>query len=142
MTSSIELPPDYEQPETPWARWAFRTIPQLHRRPDGTWQGKSPGDAFTVSARTRQEVSDKLRELAMQRTDRQAHDEQIFNRHLEKPITGILAMPIGTFIQLSKTEADSDIDEAFADAERYRQIGRNYTVADYMAKKSATRGKP
>jgi hypothetical protein len=130
-------PPDYDNPTGPWSRWAFRTIPQFEQRGD-QWVACQPGDEdFIVTAPTRDEAARKLREHSMARTDRYAHDEAIFARHLQDPIPGIYAMDIGVFNELRETESHESVNRAMEDAERYRQAGRVYTKADYFAGKAA-----
>jgi hypothetical protein len=132
-------PPDFDDPAAgPFSKWAFLSVPQFRQRGDGSWTAWPAGDdASRVTAATKDEAIAALGEAARAREDRQAHDAAIFATHLVKPITGIYAMPIETFLRLRETESVSDINTiAFPDAELYRQTGRRFSVADYFTKKS------
>jgi hypothetical protein len=129
-------PPDYNNPTGPFSRWAFRTYPQFERNGDGSWTAWYPGRDWSVSAPSKTEAINRLRDESIARTDRYATDEAVCARHLQTPIPGIYAMDVGLANELAETESQEDLQRAFVEAEAARVAGRCYTKADYQRSSS------
>jgi hypothetical protein len=140
MTEDLDpyRPPDYDHPTNPYSRWAFYRLPQAEEGDDG-WTAWNPGADWSVSASSKEEALQLLREEMehrMRAGDKYgdyliAYSKDVDRRHLEQPIRGVYAMDIGLYNHLRETESRDDIARAFAEAEEQRVAGQPYTMDDY-----------
>ena len=133
-------PPDYDSATGPYSRWAFQTEPQA-KQAGQSWTAWYPGEEWTVSAPTKEEALQQLREefglRRMQGGSRYgeyvfAYTEALHRRHLQEPVQGVYAMDIRLYNELRESESDADLKRAFYEAEQKRVMGQPYTKDDYL----------
>jgi hypothetical protein len=117
-------------------QYAFHATPLLEES-GGWWTARYPHQDWTVSAATRDEALEQLKDEFMRRQNAgdagYAYADTVCLRHLEEPVPGIYAMDNDLYRELMhEGTAQADVMRAFEEAEERRQQGQPYTKDDYL----------
>ena len=118
-----------------YEQYAVHIVLLITHRNDGSWQARYPEADWSVTADTEEAAKTKIREEAERRLsagqDSTGTPVDILERHLAHPIPGIYAMDTELFLYLRQTKGTAETERAFAEAERRRALGQDYTRGDY-----------
>jgi hypothetical protein len=117
-------------------QYAFHADPLLEES-SGWWMARYPHQDWSVSAATKDEALEKLKDEFIRRQNAGKADftyaDTVCLRHLEEPVPGIYAMDNELYRELVREgTAQADMMRAFEEAEVRRQQDQPYTKIDYL----------
>ncbi|PQP43859.1 hypothetical protein [Mycolicibacterium austroafricanum] len=137
----MDDPPGNDELSALYEQYATYIRPIITQTTDHKWRAQYPGLDWHVTADSEEAAAEELSKEALRKHDAGEPDAQpphdLLKRHLEHPIAGVNAMNRELFLYLRSHAGQTEIQQAFEEAERRRAAGRSYTKSDYLREHSA-----